>query len=77
MSLVIMSLNTITKGPCHMQTNNFDGAFIKGSVAVDNDHSGENFCGNAGLTTGGSTYVNRVASSANSSSSASSSANAG
>ena len=77
MSVSLMYLNTITHLPCHVQTNNFDGAFIKGKVSVDNDNSGENFCGNAGLTTGDSTYVNRVASDSNSSSSSSSASSAG
>ena len=77
MSVSLMYLNTITHLPCHVQTNNFDGATIKGMVSVDNDHSGENFCGNAGLTTGGSTYVNKVASDSTSSSSSSSASSAG
>ena len=55
---------------CKIQMNNFHNAKIAGGVTIDDDNSGENFCGNAGDTTGGSSYVNEVSSKSNSKSSA-------
>ena len=60
---------------CKIQTNMFDYAHIRGGVVVDDHKSGENFCGNAGTTSGHSTYTNEAitksASSADSSASSS------
>ena len=57
---------------CKIQSNNFTGAHIGGSVTEDDSHSGENFCGNAGDTMCGSKYSNSSSSSADSSANSSS-----
>ena len=74
---ILLNLNSITKGACKIQSNDFDGSFIKGSVHIIDAHSGENFCGTAGLTTGGSHYVNSSDSASSSNSSSSSASSAG
>ena len=72
-----------SKENCHIQNNLFKGAHIGGMVSISDAHSGENFCGDAGDTTGHSVYTNETssssisASSAHSSSSAHSAANGG
>merc|ERR1712166_39226 len=58
-----------TKENCKIQSNNLQGAHIRGNYTVNDSHSGENFCGNAGDTTGGSSYTNSASSSANANSS--------
>ena len=72
-SLYLVNLMN-TKDNCHIQQNNFHGATVGGNITVTNAHSGENICGDAGTTSGGSTFVNKTSSSADSSASASSSA---
>merc|ERR1712195_116583 len=60
-----------TKEHCKIQSNNLQGVHIGGSVTINDSGSGENFCGNAGDTSGHSHYTNKSSSSANSSSSSS------
>ena len=75
--LQLLQLSFVTKEHCQIQTENLDGAVIKGGVWITDAHSGENFCGNAGDTTGHSKFTTSTSSSANSSSSASSSSGGG
>ena len=49
-----------TKINCEIQHNIFKGAHIGGMVTINDGHSGENFCGNAGDTTGHSKYINET-----------------
>ena len=65
-----------TKENCSIQANLFKGAHIGGTVTIDDDNSGENFCGNAGDTTGNSHYTDMSDSKSDSNSRSSSSAGA-
>ena len=65
-----------SKENCKIQFNNFHGAHITGSVTVDDSNSGENFCGDAGDTTGNSTYTNMSSSSSKAASTSASSSSA-
>ena len=65
-----------TKENCHIQSNLFKNAHISGAVVINDSKSGENFCGNAGDTTGHSGYTNETSSSSKSASSAHSSSSA-
>ena len=66
-----------TRENCNIQTNIFKGAHIGGGVSISDAGSGENFCGNAGDTTGHSTYTNESSSSSSANSSSSSASSAG
>merc|ERR1712166_1075211 len=66
-----------TKEHCKIQSNNLKDAHIGGNYIDDNSHSGENFCGNAGDTTGHSKYLNKVTSKATSKATSKSSSGGG
>ena len=74
---MFLQLLMATNEHCKEQSNNLKGAHIAGGVTINDSHSGENFCGNAGNTTGHSRYVNKTRSSARSSADSSSGQNAG
>ena len=75
--LQLLQLSFNAKENCRIQTVNLDGAVITGGVYSTDAHSGENFCGNAGDTTGHSRFSTYTSSSARSSANSSSTSGGG
>ena len=75
--ITLVNLEMLTKEHCQIQTNDFEGATIGKGVMISNAGSGENFCGTAGTTSGGSTYKNMASSDSSSSAMSSSASSAG
>ena len=55
-----MSTSTTTDINCQAFVFNFYGATVNGNVIINIPNVGEVFCGEAGTTSGGSTYTNKT-----------------
>ena len=73
----LVNLAMTTKENCLIQTNEFQDATIGKGVTITDAHSGENFCGNAGDTSGHSTYTNTATSASASTAGSSTTSSAG